>query len=59
MNTVMIEEMSWPKFREAMSSSDLVIIPAGSAESHCPHNPLGTDSYISIEGPGQQQAQKE
>lgn len=47
MNTVMIEEMSWSKFREAMSSSDLVIIPVGSTESHGPHNPLGTDSYIS------------
>ena len=46
MKTVMIEEMSWSDFREAMSSNDLVIVPVGSVEEHGRHNPLGTDLLI-------------
>ncbi len=46
MKTVMIEEMSWSDFGEAMSSNDLVIVPVGSIEEHGMHNPLGTDMLI-------------
>lgn len=46
MKKIMIEEMSWIEFREAMSTNDLIIIPVGSLEEHGPHNPLGTDYMI-------------
>ena len=46
MHTVLVENMSWPEFEEAMQGSDLVIVPVGSTEQHGFHNPLGTDTKI-------------
>jgi creatinine amidohydrolase len=43
---VMLTDMSWYEFRDAMSSNDLVIIPVGSVEEHGQHNPLGADLII-------------
>ena len=49
MEKVLIEEMSWTEFREAMKRTDLVIIPVGVIEEHGCHNPLGTDTFIAEE----------
>jgi len=45
-NKVLIEEMSWSEFRQAMASTDLIIFPTGSVEEHGPHNPLGADLIV-------------
>jgi creatinine amidohydrolase len=49
MDKVLIEEMSWIEFRDAMKETDLVIIPVGVVEEHGCHNPLGTDVLIAEE----------
>ncbi len=46
MMKVLIEEMSWSEFKEAMVGNDLVIIPVGSIEEHGRHNPLGVDMLV-------------
>ena len=46
MKKVLIEEMSWSEFREAMASNDLIILPSGSLEEHGAHNPLGADLIV-------------
>jgi creatinine amidohydrolase len=43
---VLIEELSWPEFAEAIALDDLIILPVGSTEEHGPQSPLGTDFYI-------------
>ncbi len=49
MKKVLIEDMSWIEFREAMADNDLIIFPVGSIEEHGHHNPLGTDYLIAKE----------
>lgn len=49
MEKVLIENMSWTEFKEAMKETDLVIIPVGVNEEHGCHNPLGTDTFIAEE----------
>lgn len=46
MKKILISEMSWYEFRDAMAMNDLIIIPVGSTEAHGPHNPLGTDLIL-------------
>ncbi|MEI6875657.1 MAG: creatininase family protein [Spirochaetota bacterium] len=46
MEKILIEEMSWTEFREAMKETDLIVIPVGVIEEHGCHNPLGTDTLI-------------
>lgn len=46
MKSVLISEMSWLEFREAMAMNDMIILPVGSQEEHGPHNPLGTDAIL-------------
>lgn len=46
MEKVLIEQMSWTEFQEAMKDNDLIIIPVGVTEEHGRHNPLGTDTLI-------------
>ena len=46
MEKILIEEMSWTEFRDAMEETDLIIIPVGVTEQHGGHNPLGTDTFI-------------
>jgi creatinine amidohydrolase len=41
-----IEEMTWPKFQEAIERDDLILLPVGSTEEHGPQSPLGTDDFI-------------
>jgi creatinine amidohydrolase len=43
---VLVEEMSWTEFRDAMKETDTLVIPAGVIEEHGCHNPLGTDGLI-------------
>lgn len=49
MNKILVNEMSWYEFREAMATNDLIIFPVGSIEEHGLHNPLGTDTIIARE----------
>ncbi len=46
MKKILVEDMSWIEFSEAMAVNDLVIFPVGSVEEHGYHNPLGTDYLI-------------
>lgn len=46
MKKVLIEEMSWSEFKDAMTETDLVVIPVGSLEEHGRHNPLGVDMLV-------------
>jgi creatinine amidohydrolase len=44
MNTILLEEMTSPKIREAIEAGyKTVIIPAGAIEQHGKHLPIGTD----------------
>ncbi|GHV26115.1 amidase [Clostridia bacterium] len=43
---VLIEQLTWPVFQQAIARDPLIIIPVGSTEEHGLHNPLGTDFYI-------------
>lgn len=51
MRKVILDEMTWPEVKMALSKAKLVIIPTGSVEQHGPHLPLKQDiasaSYIS------------
>ncbi|MFP3090662.1 creatininase family protein [Treponema sp. TIM-1] len=44
--SVLIEDLSWPEFAEAIALDDLIILPVGSTEEHGPQSPLGTDFFI-------------
>ena len=46
MKKVLIEEMTWVEFEEAMKDNDLVIVPVGSTEEHGVHGPLGSDTLV-------------
>lgn len=46
MKTTQIERMSWTDFRDAMTETDIIIIPLGVMEEHGPHVPLATDTFI-------------
>ena len=43
---MLLSEMTWIQAEEYFKSSDMVIIPIGSIESHGKHLPLGTDTLI-------------
>jgi creatinine amidohydrolase len=45
-----LPHMTWVEVEEALKRTDVVIIPVGSIEQHAKHLPLGTDSYLAIEG---------
>lgn len=44
--SVLLQELSWPQVRELQRTDPIVIIPAGSIEQHGPHLPLEVDSRI-------------
>jgi creatinine amidohydrolase len=44
---LLLEEMTWPEVREAISSGKTTVVFAcGAIEQHGPHLPLGTDTYL-------------
>lgn len=46
MQTIILEEMTWPSVKEAIKSGyKTVIFSVASTEQHGPHLPLGTDSF--------------
>jgi len=45
---VLIHEMSWSEFEDALREVDLVIIPVGAVEAYGPHLPLGTDAIVAL-----------
>jgi creatinine amidohydrolase len=47
--TVRIEQMSWPRFAEAVEQCPAAVVPVGALEPHGCHAPLGTDPYIAHE----------
>ncbi|MEM4141215.1 MAG: creatininase family protein [Nitrososphaeria archaeon] len=46
MKKILLSEMSWPEVKEALKTTDIVIVPIGSIEQHGPALPLKTDAYI-------------
>lgn len=44
-----LPHMTWKEVEEALTHTDMIIIPVGSMEQHGPHLPLGTDFYGAIE----------
>jgi creatinine amidohydrolase len=42
MSTVMMEQMSWPEFRDRVAKNPVVFLPCGATEQHGPHLPLST-----------------
>lgn len=44
-----LPHMSWPEVEEALTRTDVALIPVGSIEQHGRHLPLGTDSYAATE----------
>ncbi len=44
-----LPHMTWPEVEDALTRTDVALIPVGSIEQHGRHLPLGTDSYAAIE----------
>jgi creatinine amidohydrolase len=44
-----LPHMTWPEVEEALTRSDVALIPVGSIEQHGRHLPLGTDIYAATE----------
>ena len=44
-----IPHMTWREVEQALTHTDMVVIPVGSNEQHGPHLPLGTDIFAAIE----------
>jgi creatinine amidohydrolase len=44
-----LPHMTWAEVEEALTETDMVLIPVGSIEQHGKHLPLGTDLYAAIE----------
>ncbi len=44
-----LPHMTWPEVQEALTRTDVALIPIGSIEQHGRHLPLGTDSYAASE----------
>ena len=44
-----LPHMTWPEVEEALTRTDVALIPVGSIEQHGRHLPLGTDSYAATE----------
>jgi creatinine amidohydrolase len=44
-----LPEMSWTEVEEALTETDIVIVPVSSTESHGPHLPLATDAINGTE----------
>ena len=41
--TVMMGEMTWPEYAEALERDPVVFLPTGALEQHGPHLPMGVD----------------
>lgn len=48
-DTVRIEQMTWPQFADAVKAMPAAIVPIGAIEPHGRHAPLGSDLYIAQE----------
>ncbi|MFC1661231.1 creatininase family protein [Gemmatimonadota bacterium] len=44
-----LPHMTWPEVEEALTRTDVAIIPVGSIEQHGKHLPLGTDIFAAVE----------
>ena len=44
-----IPHMTWREVEQALTHTDMVVIPVGSNEQHGPHLPLGTDTFAALE----------
>ena len=44
-----LPHMTWPEVADALTRTDVALIPVGSIEQHGKHLPLGTDSYAAME----------
>lgn len=46
-DTVLMELMSWPEFRDRAARNPVAFIPCGATEQHGPHLPLAVDALMS------------
>jgi creatinine amidohydrolase len=47
MQTVLMNQLSWPEYRErTVQGGAAVLLPVGATEQHGPHLPLGTDALL-------------
>lgn len=44
--TVMMGEMTWPEYAEALDRDPVVFLPTGALEQHGPHLPMGVDYLL-------------
>lgn len=45
-NTMMMGEMTWPEYAEALKRNPVVFLPTGAVEQHGPHLPMGVDYLL-------------
>jgi creatinine amidohydrolase len=48
MQTILMDEMTWPEVRDAAQRDLPVVIAVGSTEQHGPHLPLATDTILPV-----------
>ncbi len=46
MRTVVMSEMTWPEYEQALKNDPVVFIPTGAVEQHGPHLPMGVDYML-------------
>ena len=46
MRTVVMSEMTWPEYEQALKDNPVVFIPTGAVEQHGPHLPMGVDYML-------------
>jgi len=45
-DSVRLDELSWPEFAQKVAAGAPVFLPLGSTEQHGPHLPLGVDVVL-------------
>ena len=48
MQSVLMSEMTWPEYEEALKSNPVVFLPTGALEQHGPHLPMGVDHMLPV-----------
>ena len=48
MQSVLMAEMTWPEYAEALKTNPVVFLPTGALEQHGPHLPMGVDHMLPL-----------
>jgi len=46
--TIMMNELSWPEYRQRIEAGAIVFLPVGATEQHGHHMPLGVDVFLPV-----------